>query len=251
MKPDSPIITSAFSDDASSGPSYVTAEGAAASDETAAIVSSSVEDVPVFIVGARVSTAYGRGAVTGLRGAPASPDVYCVQLDFGTAYLAAAAVTARALDDLTFEEIIADTETLRARGNAAFAAKDYDAAILNYHLISGTLALAPRSLTLPQRFAMRESIVKALSNACQARINKGDVESAKSAVRSACDVSGKRGAGAGGVREARDVQAPRRFAPAPSALTLPPPPPPPRPWKLTRQIKLGSAISSFSGAQQR
>ena len=61
---------------------------------------------------------------------------------------------------------------------------------------------------------------------------------------------GGRGENAVG-RSGAPLKAPQRFAPAPSALTLPPPPPPPRPWKLTRQIKLRSAISSFSGAQQR
>lgn len=162
-------------------PSFETAASGSATE----IVSSSASEVVVFNLGARVSTAYGRGVVTSIR---TSPDVYEVKLDFGTGFLAASSVKIRRLDDLSFDEIIDDTETLRARGNAAFAAKDYDAALQNYKMIADTLSLSASYITLPQRHAMREAIVKSLSNITQARICKGDIESAKIAVTSASDV---------------------------------------------------------------
>ncbi len=173
-----------------SSPSMVSFE-TAASGSAAEIVSSSsaVSEVVVFNVGARVSTAYGRGVVTSIR---TSPDVYEVKLDFGTGFLAASTVRMRRLDDLSFDEIIDDTETLRARGNGAFAAKDYDAALKNYHMINDTLGLSARNITEPQRYAMREAIVKALSNITQALICKGGIESAKKAVHDASEVRGAR-----------------------------------------------------------
>jgi hypothetical protein len=148
------------------------------------LIAPSVEN-EIFIVGARVSTAYGRGVVTGIR---ASPNFYEVRLDFGTAALVPSVVRARRTDDLTFDEVIADTDALRAKGNAAYAAKDFDAAIFNYNQISVTLALSPPTLTIPQKAAMREAIVKALSNSAQARISKGDLKSAEEAVRCTCHV---------------------------------------------------------------
>ena len=178
-----------LSEEVSSSPSMVSFE-TAASGSAAEIVSSSATEVVILNLGARVSSAYGRGVITSVR---TSPDVYVVQLSFGIGFLAAGSVQKRRLDDLFFHEIIDDTETLRARGNAAFAAKDYDAALKNYGLIADTLSLSTGTLTMPQRRAMREAIVKSLSNITQAHISKGDIESAKSAVRSASDVrAGKR-----------------------------------------------------------
>lgn len=206
--------------------------------------------------GARVVTAYGRGSVVAARGdgADAANAVYEVRLAYGTAYMRADAVRARAPEDLDFSEILADADAQRARGNAAFAARDFDAAIDAYQQVAVVLSFSRGELTSAQQQGMRDAVVKALSNSAQAHISHGDEKGedrhARAAIKNASDVS------AGGGRAARRG---RRAAAAGSGARVsdppyPSPPPPlrsPRASRLTARTPQGSARSCSFGARLR
>lgn len=159
--------------------------------------------------GTRVATPYGWGTVKALRyrsddggvlpsdGSRASEAIavdYVVSLiatrvyeplpatsatprqPLATAFVASSDVKFRSDDHRTAEECFADAEVLRNKGNAAFTAKDYDDAIVQYNRAVEALGSykgeLPLSATPPMKRAFMDAFLKSLGNIAQASLSK-------------------------------------------------------------------------------
>ena len=153
------------------------------SSETAASAPSAPPSV--FSTGARVSTQYGLGEVTGVRWAPdgITAEFYEVKLEYGRAVLTSSCVSAA---DVTLDELIAAADASRAAGNARYKERDYDTALLNYRLATAAFREETGAfkgvITDAQKRAMRDSIVKSLSNMAMVYIAKGEPSSLAEAI---------------------------------------------------------------------
>jgi hypothetical protein len=130
-----------------------------------------------FAAGARVSTPFGRGRVREIRRADDRIDYVVTLLDCkltggqpAVGYLSPDSVKER--PDLEFEEVIEDANGLRNRGNDAFKAREFDVACFAYGKCVEILEKTPGDLTEEQRDALRDAIVKALSNLTMAFLAK-------------------------------------------------------------------------------
>jgi hypothetical protein len=183
------------------------------SSETAG--ASSAPTAPlVFSTGARVSTQYGVGEVTGVRWTPdgARAEFYEVKLDYANAVLASSCVSAA---DATLDELIAAADASRVAGNARYKERDYDTALLNYRLATSAFSKESGAfrgvITDAQKRTMRDLIVKTLSNMAMVYIAKGDQSSLAEAIVAAGHVRLSRATRARSSRR-------RTLARAPAAL---------------------------------
>jgi hypothetical protein len=156
-----------------------------------------------YKTGARIATPFGRGRIRELRRSEERIDYVVSLLDCrltgdqpATGYLAPDKVSERA--QLQFEEIIEDANGLRNRGNEAFKGREFDVACFAYGKCVEILEQTPRELSEEQRDALRDAIVKALSNLTMAFLAKPDPSFA-AARRAATEVR-KRGEGEGEAR---------------------------------------------------